>query len=101
MKRVITGLILSLALHSLSAFATTQTSPHSMEKMAKNTIEYLDHTHKLDRIQQQQSHMLATINNNNYLLTNGHKEGHLERGRWEETRTNRTNTRCRVEHKNK
>ncbi len=101
MKRVITGLILSLALHSLSAFAITPSSPHSTNIISENTIEYLDHTHQLNHVQQQQSTMLTSINNNNYLLTNGHKEGHIEQKRVEETRINRTNARYRAEKKHK
>ncbi len=45
--------------------------------------------------------MLTSINNNNCLLTNGHKEGHIEQKRVEEPRINRTNARYRAEKKHK
>lgn len=101
MQRVITTLLLSLTLHSLSAFAMTATSPKYTQQITDNTIKYLDHTQQLNTNQQQQSHVLTTINNNNYLSTTGHKEGHLERNQWEETRVSRSKNRYREEHKNK
>ncbi|MCG3863542.1 MULTISPECIES: hypothetical protein [unclassified Photobacterium] len=101
MKRVITTLVLSLTLHSLSAFAITNHSSQYSQLITDNTIKYLDHTQQLNTNQLQQSHVLTAINNNNYLSTTGHKEGHLERKRWEDTRLSRSNNRYREEHKNK
>lgn len=101
MQRVITTLLLSLTLHSLSAFAITASSPQDTQKITDSTIMYMDHTQQLNTNEQQQSHILTEINNNNYLSTTGHKEGHLERNRWEETRRSRSNTRYREKQKNK
>ncbi|WP_157044448.1 hypothetical protein [Photobacterium sp. SKA34] len=101
MQRVITTLVLSLTLHSLSAFAIPVSSPQYTQQITDSTIKYLDHTQQLNTNQQQQSYVLTTINNNNYLSTTGHKEGHLERKRWEETRISRSNNRYREGHKNK
>ncbi|KJG10023.1 hypothetical protein UA38_06980 [Photobacterium kishitanii] len=79
MKRLIITLTLSVALHSLSAFAsmpssTTISSPLSTQQM----IEYIDHTHQLTTAEKVQTDVVSSINKNNYLQINSHKDAHLE-----------------------
>lgn len=78
MKRLIITLTLSLALHSLSAFATQpNTTPTPLQ--TQDMIEYIDHTHQLTTTEKVQTDVIHSINTNNYLQINSHKDGHLER----------------------
>lgn len=80
MKRLIITLTLSLALHSLSAFASMpSTTTISSPLATQNMIEYIDHTHQLTATEKVQTNVVRSINKNNYLQINSHKDGHLER----------------------
>lgn len=76
MKRLIMTLTLSLALHSLSAFASM---PNTSPLVTQNMIEYIDHTHQLTTTEKVQTDVVSSINKNNYLQINSHKDAHLER----------------------
>ena len=75
MKRLIMTLTLSLALHSLSAFASM---PNTSPLATQNMIEYIDHTHQLTTTEKVQTDVVSSINKNNYLQINSHKDAHLE-----------------------
>lgn len=79
MKRLIITLALSLSLHSLSALASIpSTATTSNPLTTQHMIEYIDHTQQLTAAEKIQTDVVLSINKNNYLQTNSHKEAHLE-----------------------
>ncbi|KAE8177762.1 hypothetical protein [Photobacterium carnosum] len=78
MKRLIITLALSLSLHSLSALASIPTTTKLNPLTTQQMIEYIDHTHQLTATEKIQMDVVRSINQNNYLQINSHKDPHLE-----------------------
>ncbi|MEC6907530.1 hypothetical protein VXS04_07575 [Photobacterium piscicola] len=78
MKRLIITLALSLALHSFSALASMPTTATQPPLTTQHMIEYIDHTHQLTAAEKIQTDVVSSINTNNYLQINSHRDPHLE-----------------------
>ncbi|MEC6823296.1 hypothetical protein VXS02_07610 [Photobacterium piscicola] len=78
MKQLIITLALALALHSFSALASISTTTTPPPLTTQHMIEYIDHSHQLTATEKIQTDVVNSINTNNYLQINSHKDPHLE-----------------------